>query len=135
MSTLSAYRVPPLHEWKAARELRDHGIRAYVPRDPASDRKAPAARGYVFSSHKPAFAKHVRGKVGNVAPAELARLYVKRQLRAVEQPNPYSPGQTVYRGEVPATVISISGRMCVVRTTMLGKEISQALHYSQLRPG
>jgi hypothetical protein len=89
----------------------------------------------VFSTHKPAFAKHVRQHVGRVTSAELARLYVKRHRRAVEQPNPYSPGQTVYRGEVPATVISISGRMCVVETKLLGKDITQALHYSQLRPG
>lgn len=135
MTTLAAYRVPPLCEWKAAQELREAGVRAYVPRDPAANRKTPVARGYVFSAHKPAFAKHVRGRVGTVTTAELARLYLKRQRRAKEEANPYTVGQAVYRGEVPATVISISGRMCVVRTMMLGKDITQALHYSQLRPG
>ena len=136
MSTiLAAYRVPPLHEWKAAQELREAGIRAYVPREATASRKAPVARGYVFSAAKPAFAKHVRSRVGTVTTAELARLYIKRQRRAKEEANPYSAGQAVYRGEVPAKVISISGRMCVVETKLLGKEITQALHYSQLRPG
>jgi hypothetical protein len=135
MTTLAAYRVPPMCEWKAAQELREAGVRAYVPRDPAASRKAPVARGYVFSAHKPAFAKHLRGRVGTVTAAELARLYLRRQRRAKDEPNPYKAGQAVYRGEVPATVVSTSGRMCVVRTMMLGKEITQALHYSQLRPG
>jgi hypothetical protein len=135
MTTLAAYRVPPMCEWKAAQELREAGVKAYVPRDPGAKRKIPLARGYVFSAAKPAFAKHVRSRVGTVTTSELARLYLKRQRRAAETPNPYSVGQTVYRGEVPATVISISGRMCVVETKLLGKDITQALHYSQLRPG
>jgi hypothetical protein len=135
MTTLAAYRVPPLCEWKAARELREHGIRAYVPPDHTAKRKSPIARGYVFANHKPAFAKHVRGKIGPVKPADLARLYRERKRRAEEEPNPYSVGQQVYRGEVPAKVISISGRMCVVQTTLIGRDITQALHYSQLRPG
>lgn len=135
MTTLAAYRVPPMCEWKAAQELRESGVRAYVPRDPAANRKAPVARGYVFSAAKPAFAKHVRSRVGTVTTVELARLYLKRQRRAKEEPNPFTVGQQVYRGEVPAKVISISGRMCVVETKLLGKDITQALHYSQLRPG
>ena len=135
MTTLAAYRVPPMCEWKAAQALREAGVRAYVPRDPAASRKAPVARGYVFSSHKPAFAKHVRGRVGTVTTAELARLYLRRQRRAKDEKNPFAVGDSVYRGEVPAKVISISGRMCVVETKLLGKNITQALHYSQLRPG
>lgn len=135
MTTLAAYRVPPLHEWRAAQELREAGVRAYVPRDPAAVRKAPLARGYVFSAAKPAFAKHVRSRVGTVTTAELARLYLKRQRRGKEEANPFSVGQQVYRGEVPAKVISISGRMCVIETQLIGRDITQALHYSQLRPG
>lgn len=135
MSTLTAYRVPPLHEWKAARELREAGIKAYVPRDHAAKRRAPVARGYVFSAAKPAFAKHVRDRVGAVTTAELARLYIKRQRRASEPHNPYSAGQKVYRGEVPAIIVSTSGRVCLIETTMLGKPHRISIHYTQLRPG
>jgi hypothetical protein len=135
MTQLSAYRVPPLHEWKAARELRDHGIKAYVPRDPGSDRKAPLARGYVFSTHNPAFSKHVRQHVGRVTSAELARLYVKRQRRRAQEVCPYSVGQIVYKGEIQAKVIEIRGRTCIVETILLGKAHSQAIPYAQLRPG
>lgn len=95
MSTLTAYRVPPLHEWKAARELREAGIKAYVPRDHAAKRRAPVARGYVFSASKPAFAKHVRDRVGAVTTAELARLYLKRQRRAAEPDAQFKTGQRV----------------------------------------
>jgi len=135
MTTLAAYRVPPLCEWKAARELRDHGIRAYVPRNPDASRREPIARGYVFTTHKPTFAKHVRGKVGNVAPAELARLYLRRQRRRADEPCPYVVGQVVYLGEVQAKVIEIRGRTCIIETTLLGKAHSQAIPYAQLRPG
>ena len=109
MTTLAAYRVPPMHEWKAAAELRDHGIRAYVPRNPDASRREPIARGYVFAAHKPAFAKHVRGKVGNVAPAELARLYLRRQ-RVVSK-NPFAIGQDALNGDVPGVVAGTSGDM------------------------
>lgn len=135
MSTLTAYRVPPQLEFKAARELRDAGIRAYVPRDTTSKRKAPVARGYVFARHKPAFAKHVANPIGPVTSQELARLYLERQRRRSEERNPYSIGQAVYRGEIPAKVIGISGRTCIIEVMMLGKPHPQAIHYTQLRPG
>jgi hypothetical protein len=135
MTTLAAYKVPPLCEWKAAQELREAGVRAYVPRDPGTKRKAPVARGYVFSAHKPAFAKHVRGRVGTVTTSELARLYLKRQRRAVEERNPYAVGQPVYIGEVPGIVSHRDGVKCSVAVTMLGKQHVRVLHYSRLRPG
>jgi transcription antitermination factor NusG len=78
MSRLTAYRVPPQMEFKAARELRENGHRAYVPRDLADKRRPPIARGYVFSGGKHAFARHVRSPVGPVPTDQLARLY---QLR------------------------------------------------------
>ena len=132
---LFAYRVAPQMEFKAAKELRDAGIRAYVPRVPGAKRREPVARGYVFSGAKPAFAKHVRSAVGPVSGTELARLYLKRQTRRADERNPFSVGQNVSRGEVPAKVIAISGRTVRIETVMLGKQHQVAIHYSQLRPG
>lgn len=86
MTTLIAFKVPPQQEWKAARELREAGIKAYVPRDHGSKRKAPIARGYVFSNAKPAFAKHVKAAIGPVSGADLARLYLKRQAKLAQTP-------------------------------------------------
>ena len=134
-NTLNAYRVPPQMEFKAAAELRQAGIRAYVPRDHGSPRKAPIARGYVFSAYKPAFAKHVAGRIGSVAIPELARLYLKRPRRRGEEAIPYVVGQAVRIGEIPGKVIEIRGRCCIVETSLLGKQHSQAIHYTQLHPG
>lgn len=133
--TLNAYRVPPQMEFKAAAELRQAGIRAYVPRDHGSPRKTPIARGYVFSAYKPAFAKHVAGRVGVVAKGELSRLYLARTRRQSEAFVPFKLGQCVLIGEVPAIVASITGESCTVAVTMLGKTHAKTIHYTQLRPG
>lgn len=91
--TLSAYRVAPQMEFKAAQELREAGIRAYVPRDRDAKRRPPLARGYVFSGSKPAFSKHVRSKVGETSSAELARLYLAR-MKAIT-PDPLRIGDLI----------------------------------------
>ena len=77
-TTLIAYRTPPLQEFRARRELREAGHKAYLPTDRAAKRKTPIARGYVFATGKPADAKHVRGAVGPVPPVQLLRLYTRR---------------------------------------------------------
>jgi hypothetical protein len=116
----------PAQRKKLVNEIRSCRFRAYAPKE---------AGRYTFSTALPAFSKHALNVVGEVARRQIGNLYPRRQRRAKDEPNPYKAGQAVYRGEVPATVVSTSGRMCVVRTMMLGKEITQALHYSQLRPG
>ncbi len=134
MTTLSAYRVPPLCERKAAQELREHGVRAYVPRDRNDRRRSPIARGYVFTTSKPAFAKHVRSKVGDCERSEVLRLCPKLRRQA-RQGNPFRPGDTAIKGEITVRVASVSGRACRIEWIMLGKTHSQSVHYTQLRPG
>ena len=92
---LIAYRVPPQMELKAARELRENGHRAYVPRDLADKRRPPVARGYVFSGGKHAFARHVRSPVGAVTTEELARLYPKRGRVQQVEPTVLTVGDKV----------------------------------------
>lgn len=85
-TTLTAYRVAPQSEHKAAKELREHGIKAYLPRlrkrrrSPFTGKFWPVAPGYVFAKGKAsiAFAKHVKHHMGPVGP-ELANLYDGRR--------------------------------------------------------
>lgn len=138
------YRTAPQMEHKAAQELREAGARAYVARDrstkrnPFTGKPRATAPGYVFSDRAChiAFAKHVKSKVGIASKNELANLYISRPVqRGAEVANPYQPGQTVYRGEIPAKVASTSGRFCRIEWDMLGKRQTQSIHYTQLRPG
>ena len=138
------YRTPPNAEHKAAQELREAGIRAYVPRDrggkksPFTGKRPAPAPGYVFAREAlySAFAKHVRGKpLGIVTTAELGRLYLVRPQRRVAEAIPFSIGQSVRVGELAGTITEIRGRMCIVLVSLFGKTHSQALHYSRIRPG
>jgi transcription antitermination factor NusG len=92
--TLSAYRVPPLQEFRAAKELRQAGHRAYLPTERQGKRKAPVARGYIFATGKPAEAKHVRQRIGDLPRASLIRLYPRRD-RGHEAPEPFKAGDRV----------------------------------------
>ncbi len=144
MATLIVHRVAPNQEHKAAQEFREHGIRAYVPRDRGSKRspftgkpKAPAP-GYVFAraAMSSAYAKHVRGApLGRVSHAELGRLYLSRPQRRAAEAIPFAIGQHVRVGELSGTITDIRGRMCVVLVSLFGKVHSQAIHYSRIRPG
>lgn len=144
MSTVIAYRVAPNCEHRAATELRQAGIKAYVPRDrggrrnPFTKARPAPAPGYVFAErhYRPAFEKHVKSAVGTVAKDDIGRLYLRRHvIRRADEACPYHVGQTVRVGEVPATVIEIRGRTCIVETMLLGKQHRQAISYAQLRPG
>jgi hypothetical protein len=143
MSTAIVYRTPPQSEHKAAQELREAGIRAYVPRDRGSRRSPFTGKhlspcpGYVFArgALASAYAKHVRAPLGIVDKSELHRLYIGRPKRRATEALPYTIGQTVRIGEVTGTVRDIRGRHCIVETVMFGKHHSQAIHYTQLRPG
>jgi len=141
-NTLSAYRVPPMMERKAAQELREAGSRAYLPRDRNDPRRSPIARGYVFTNYKPAFAKHVRSKVGDCSRAEVLRICTKLR-RQERNDNPFKPGDTASMPSLTlpdgkpmlVKIVSTSGRACRIEWTMLGKTHTQSIHYTQLRPG
>jgi len=139
MSQLIAYRVPPQQEFKAARELREHGHKAYVPRDLADKRKPPVARGYVFSGGKHAFARHVRSPVGPVNPLELRRLYVRRP--APPQPErPFSIGERVEIKDGPfaklrGTIAVRRGRRQWLIDTASGKLAVQSQSLVRIDPG
>lgn len=138
------YRSSRNSEYKAADELREAGARAYVPpdrskkRNPWTRKPRATAPGYVFCDRACTipFAKHVKSAIGSASKAELANLYISRpQRRAEADQNPYRAGQPAFRGQIAVTVMSTSGRFCCIAWDMCGKRQSQAIHYSQLRPG
>jgi len=144
MSTLIVHRVAPNQEHKAAQELREHGIRAYVPRDRGSKRSPftgkhkAMAPGYVIAraAISLAYAKHVRGApLGMVRHDELARLYAGRPKSKPAARCPYAIGQAVTIGDIPGTVAAVQGETCIVAVVMLGKQHLRPLHYSRIRPG
>lgn len=111
---------------KLLSEIRQERIRAYGP---------PEGGRYTFSNALPAFSKHAAHVVGEVSRLEIRSLYPTRARRRADETIPFRIGQTVYRGEIPAKVIAISGRVCLIETDLLGKTHRQSIHYSQLRPG
>lgn len=138
MSHTVVYRTASNFEHKAARELQELGIPAAVPYDDTGKRKRVTAPGYVFAGRElhAAFVKHVRHKVGTARIDEVARLYLtKPKRRAEDDVNPYQAGDRATKGEIEVEVISTSGRSCLIAYEMLGKRHTQAIHYTQLRPG
>lgn len=135
MSQLSAYRVPPQMERKAAAELRQAGIKAYLPRDRNHPRRPPMAPGYVFSRYKPAFAKHVANRIGGLVSSELGNLYAHRAQAAVVVEIKLSVGDDVSvkdgmfagqlgklvekRGRRQWLVELKSGRVCLQSTSLI----------------
>lgn len=96
MSTITVYRVPPQQEFKAARELRQAGFRAYLPVETVKRRRQPVARGYIAADGKPSEAKHVRKRVGEVERVELAKLYPRRDRgHEKQEAKPFAVGDRV----------------------------------------
>lgn len=139
-TTTIVYRTAPQAEKKAARELRENGIRAYVPSDHSTGRRSPTARGYVFaqSAYVNAYAKHVKSRVGIVAKDELVRLYLERQ-RKQEPSRKFKDGDRVIitkgLAEIKATIVGHRERMYFVAFDLLGKTQRQAIHEMHIRPG
>ncbi len=138
MTTLTAYRVAPNTERKARDELHQHGIKARLPRERDCKGRTPIARGYIFSDYKPAFAKHVKSRVGAVSAADLLRLYPKRQKPAVPvRAYPDGASVAITRGHaiISAIVTGYRDRTYFVEFEMLGKTQRQAIHEMHVKPG
>jgi len=131
------YRTASNYEGKACRELQRLGINAIAPWDESGKRAKITAPGYIFAAREVtnAFLKHVKQKVGEAPVADVARLYVLKPKRRAEETNPFTAGQSAYRGEIAVTIASTSGRFCRIEWDMLGKRQTQSIHYTQLRPG
>jgi transcription antitermination factor NusG len=143
--TLNAYRTPPQKERKAAAELREAGIRAYVPTERITykvgtrtvTRRVPVARGYVFGEGKPYDAEHVREKIPGHADRDgVRRLYVLTS--ATQRRRAFQPGDAVIikRGryaELPGTIADVNrGHFYDVRVVMFAKTHTVKLRESDL---
>jgi hypothetical protein len=94
-NTITVFRVPPLNEFKAAREMRQAGFRAYLPCEKINGRRHPIARGYISGTGKPFEAKHVRQAIGDTPRAQLIRLYPARDRGHVPATAAFAIGDTV----------------------------------------
>jgi len=138
MSHAIVYKTASNYEKKGIQELEQHGVSAFTHYDVSGDRAKVTAPGYIFANRavQAAFLKHVRSKpLGFAKLSDIANLHIGKPKPAPRDVNPFSIGQAVLIGEVPAVVASTDGVQCVVAVTMLGKQHLRPLHYSRLRPG
>lgn len=126
-TTINLYWTPPQREDKAARECRQAGFRAYVPKErvPGRKRAQPTARSYVAAEGKPFEAKHVGRCFGPVSRDELRGLYVR--TTKTSRKYAFAPGDavTIKRGrdtDLSATVVAVvrSG-WYLVRVSLFGR--------------
>ena len=131
---INAYRTPPQAERKAAAELREQGIRAYVPTEKRNNRRVPVAPGYVFAGTKPFDSKHVRENIGACARIEVRRLY--QRSTAAPQTAAYAPGDSIeitvgHATTIPATVVErVDGHAnwYWVESELIGKTFRTKVH-------
>lgn len=147
MSTpLHVYTTPPGMEHKALSECRDAIVKAALPRSklrkPAFGRVSkPLLAGYVYAERKPQGAEHMRKSLGSVSRAEVSKLWTHARIRPAKRlENPYKPGDAVVitKGafaDIKASVLETRGRMCLIAHEMMRKVHTQAISYTQLRPG
>jgi transcription antitermination factor NusG len=136
-STLNLYWTPPQREQKAAKEIRQAGHKAYVPKERnARNRLVPTARSYVAATGKPYEAKHVGKRIGPVSREEIRRLYVRTSK--TQRKHKFSPGDqvSVKRGrdaDLAATVTEvIRAGWYKVRVSMFGKSHDIKIRESDL---
>lgn len=140
MTTATAviYKTRPNYERKGIAEVAEHGVHAFTAYDESGKRAKVTAPGYIFANRnvQAAFLRHVRSKpMGRASLADIGNLYVRKDVVPARTDNPFLPGQMAMRGEVAVKVEEIRGRSCIIAWEMLGKRMTQAIHYSQLRPG
>ena len=148
MSNIQIYRAVPGQEHRAAAECRRAGIRAALPRNkmrrPAFGRaSSPLAPGYIFAERRPENAHYIHGgkPLGSINRADVSKLWTHCRMRPRARPdNPYAAGDRVivpigHMAEVPAQVIEVRLRTCIIAYDMAGKTHQQAVAYTQLRPG
>jgi len=148
---LNAYATAPQMEKKAATELRDAGIRAYLPMETISggrklsngcvrpiNRKVPVARSYVFAGAKPPFAETVNHRVGpkegarSISKADLSGLYkTARQREHKPRARKFSVGDQISIKVGPlanlgGTIVEDKGRFYRVAVSLFGKTHTQA---------
>lgn len=148
---LNAYATPPQLERKAAAEIREAGIKAYLPMETISggrklsngqvrpfNRRVPVARSYVFAETKPPFAEHVKGRIGpqkgnvGIYKGDLAGLYKTARTRERRpRARKFVVGEVItikvgaFAG-LAAEVIEDKGRFCRVAVSLFGKTHTQA---------
>ena len=147
MSTLTIYRVAPQAESKAAKELRTAGIRAYAPtdrggkRNPFTRSRPSTAHCYVLSAstYRPAFSKHVYGRLGTCARHEIRGLYVGRPEPVTQRPFVLGDRVVIMNGPFATLTGSVTedrGRVLRVEVERYGRTVAaHPQHLRRIDPG
>lgn len=113
-STLIAYRTKSQCERKAQKELREAGVKAYVPTEKRrwgkGERRVPTARQYVFAAGlKPHDAEHVGQMIPGVAARpNLLGLYIRTSKS--QRKHAFATGDKVVSASgYPGTVRRVHG--------------------------
>lgn len=150
-TTLNAYATAPQMEKKAAAELRDAGIKAYLPMETISggrrlsngqvrpyNRRVPVARSCVFAGDKPPFAEHVKARIGPkegyrpIPKGDLAGLYKQaRQRKRSPRKRKFVVGDQISikvgpLANLSGTIVEDRGRFYRVAVELFGKTHTQA---------
>lgn len=148
---LNVYATPPQLERKAAAEIREAGIKAYLPMEVISggrklsngqvrpyNRRVPVARSYVFAETKPPFAEHVKARVGpkegglKISRGELAGLYkTARRPAGKRRERKFVVGEQISikvgpLANLSGTIVEDRGRFYRVAVELFGKTHTQA---------
>ena len=143
MSNLSIYPISAQAWRKSLAEIRRSGNRAYLARDCSRvERRAPLFGAYAIATGKPAEAVYVRKAIGIIEKGTANQMLLTGRVRkrAPRSENPYKAGDRVViaRGafaELRAEVLETRGRTCLIAHELIGKTHTQAISYTQLRPG
>jgi len=149
---LNAYATAPQMEKKAAAELRDAGIKAYLPMETISggrklsngctrpfNRRVPVARSYVFAGAKPPFAEAVKHRVGpkegarQISKADLSGLYktARQREHRPSRTRKFIVGDQISikvgpLANLTGTIVEDRGRFYRVAVSLFGKTHTQA---------
>ena len=138
MTALNLYWAKPTTEKKAAKELRQAKIRAYVPKEKRDGRKTytPTANGYVVAAAKPHDAVYVKHSIGPITKAEISGLY--RRTSRTQRYHKFATGEIVQKiiGKNASTLVKITecfgSGWYEIEFGMMGKTFRNKIHERDL---
>lgn len=139
--TLNIYPISHQSWRKALQENRRHGFKSYFARDCRTlERRSGTYGAYMLARGKPADAVYIRRSIGTVEDGVARTMLLTGRVRRLRVENPYKAGDkvTITRGalaDIKAIVLETRGRTCLVAHEMFRKQHTQAISYTQLRPG
>jgi hypothetical protein len=140
MTALNLYWAKPNTEKKAAKELRQAKIKAYVPKEKRDGQKkyTPTANGYIAAASKPHDAVYVKQQIsgGTVTRQEWRKLYVRSSR--TQRYHKFATGEIVQKiiGKNASTLVKITecfgSGWYEIEFEMMGKTFRNKIHERDL---